>query len=278
MSNPQHTPPNRSATETPAQAYERYLVPAIFIPWSQELLSRAAPKPGERVLDIACGTGIVARAVAPLVGASGRVVAQDISPAMLSVARSLPQPPGATIEWREGSADAEIFPEASFDLITCQQGLQFFPDRPAALAQMRRVLVPGGRLVLAVWCTPEHNPVHAAVNASRERRLGADAATSRRFSLGDAEELRTLLEGAGFRVVAIEPVVKTMRFASRDTYVRESLLASSAVLPELGKLDDAGRAALAAAIQEDVAPTLNEYADGEGLAFPMAAHIARSVS
>ena len=278
MPNPQHTPPNRSATETPAEAYERYFVPTIFIPWSQELLARAAPQPGDRVLDLACGTGIIARAVAPLVGASGRVVALDISPAMLSIARSLRQPPGAPIEWREGSADAELFREASFDLITCQQGLQFFPDRPAALAQMRRVLVPGGRLVLAVWRSPEHNPVHAAMNASRDRRLGTDAGTSRGISLGDAEELRALLDGAGFREVSIEPVVKTIRFASRDTYVRESLFASSAVLPELSKLDDAGHAALAAAIQEDVAPTLDEYADGDSLAFPMAAHIACAVS
>ncbi len=230
------------------------------------------------MLDIACGTGIVARTVAPLVGVSGRVVAQDISPAMLSVAHSLPQPPGAPIEWREGSADAEIFPEASFDLITCQQGLQFFPDRPAALSQMRRVLVPGGRLVLAVWRSIEHNPVHAAVNVSMELRLGAAAATSRGFSLGDADALRALLEGVGFRDVAIEPVAKTVRFHSRDAFVRESLLAVAAVFPELAKLDDAGRTALAAAIQEDVAPTLDEYADGEGLAFPMAAHIARAVS
>lgn len=277
MSDAQHTPSNGSATETPAQAYERFLVPAIFLPWSHELLVRAAPQPGERVLDIACGTGIVVRTVAPLVGPSGRVVAQDISPAMLSVARSLPQPPGATIEWQEGSAEAEIFPQGTFDLITCQQGFQFFPDRPAALAQMRRVLVTAGRLVLAVWRSPEHNPVQAAVNASTERRLGATQAPSRRFSLGDAGDLRDLLEGAGFRDVSINPVVKTIRFASRDTFVQQSLIASSAVLPELGKLDNADRSTLAAAIQGDVAPTLDEYADGDGLTFPMVAHIARAV-
>ncbi len=277
MPDAQHPPSHSSATETPAQAYERFLVPAIFLPWSHELLVRAAPQPGERVLDIACGTGIVARTVAPLVGPSGRVVAQDISPAMLSVARSLPQPPGATIEWQEGSAEAEIFPQGTFDLITCQQGFQFFPDRPAALAQMRRVLVTAGRLVLAVWRSPEHNSVHAAVNASMERRVGAAAATSRRFSLGDAETLRFLLEGAGFREVSIEPVVKTIRFGSRDTFVQQSLLAVGAVFPALGNMDDADRSTLAAAIQGDVAPTLDEYAEGDGLAFPMAAHIARAV-
>ena len=278
MSDAQHTPSNGSATETPAQAYERYLVPAMFVPWSRELLSRAAPQPVERVLDIACGTGIVAREIAPLVGSSGRVVAQDISPAMLAVARSLPPPPGATIEWHQGSADAVIFPEGTFDLITCQQGFQFFPDRPAALAQMRRVLVPGGRLVLAVWRSGEHNPVQEAVNASMERRAGAAAATGRGFSLADADTLRALLEGAGFREVAIEPVVKIIQFGSRDTFVQQSLLAVGAVFPELGKLDDARRAALAAAIQEDVSPTLDEYADGDGLAFPMSAHIARAVA
>lgn len=134
---------SQGAAENPAEAYERYLVPAIFLPSGEDLIRRAAPVGEERVL-VACGTGAVARQVAPLVGTGGMVVGLDLSPAMLAVARGLPVPGGAAIEWREGSAGALPFPEGSFDLVLCQQGLQFFPDRAAALRDMRRVLRPGG--------------------------------------------------------------------------------------------------------------------------------------
>ncbi len=119
------------AHENPAQAYESYFVPALFVPWTAVLLEHAAPRPGERVLDVACGTGVVARNAAPLVGSEGKVAALDISPAMLDVARSLPAPAGARIDWHEGSALALPFPSEAFDLVLCQQGLQFFPDRAA---------------------------------------------------------------------------------------------------------------------------------------------------
>ncbi len=259
----------------PAEAYQRFFVPTIFVPWTPELLKRATPQTGERVLDVACGTGIIARHVAPLIGEEGQVTALDFSPAMLAVARSLPAPKGATISWHEGSALALPFPAAAFDLVLCQQGLQFFPDRPAALQEMRRVLAPGGRVVLSVWQSLQHNPGHEALLEVAARHLGNPALMAP-FSLGGAIELRTLLNDAGFSNVVIEPVALIIRFPSREDFVRQSVLAAAAVLPELAQLDEAGLAALVSAVRQDSDTRLQGYTEGKGLAFPMAAHIARA--
>ena len=118
--------------------YERYLVSTIFSPWAAHLADFAAPRLGEHVLDVACGTGIVARLVAGRVGPKGRVVGLDSSAAMLAEARSLSPISGTAVEWSEASALAIPFPETTFNLVLCQQGLQFFPDRPAALHEMHR--------------------------------------------------------------------------------------------------------------------------------------------
>jgi len=133
-----------------AELYERYVVPYILGPWAPGLVELAALQPGEHVLDLACGTGVVARLAATKVEPTGHVTGLDLNAAMLAVARSLPPPPGTSITWVEGSAVAMDLPDASFDVILYQQGFQFFPDQPAALREMHRVLVPGGRVLLSV--------------------------------------------------------------------------------------------------------------------------------
>lgn len=221
----------------PAEVYERYLVPALFLPWGKELLRRAKPLPGERVLDLACGTGAVARQASPLVGTTGFVVGLDLSDAMLKVARSTAAPGGSPIVWQQGSAVALPFADASFDLVLCQQGLQFFPDRPAAVRQMHRVLTPSGRVVLSVSRGLEHQPIYVALNAAIERHLGV-AAMAAPFSLGDAEELRALLVGAGFLETVIESMVRTVRFPSPQQFVRLSVLGAAAAVPDLGRMEE----------------------------------------
>ena len=129
--------PSGNASET----YEKYLVPAIFGAWPPTLLRLVSPRPGDRVLDVACGTGTVARLAAEKIGPTGKVVGLDISAAMLTVAHSIPSPVGR-IEWKEGDALSIPFTDGSFDVVTCQLGLQFFPDRAKALREMKRVLVP----------------------------------------------------------------------------------------------------------------------------------------
>ena len=149
------------------ELYERYMVPAVARLWAADLVERAAPKSGERVLDVACGTGIVARLAAAAMG-MGHVVGLDINQGMLAVARSRSAGPGLHIEWHEASALDLPFPDTSFDLILCQLGLQFFPDQPRALHEMIRVLVPNGRLALSVFTAIERTPV---TNALGPRQL-----------------------------------------------------------------------------------------------------------
>jgi ubiquinone/menaquinone biosynthesis C-methylase UbiE len=148
-----------------AELYEDVLVPTVFRPWATDLLELADLQHGERVLDVACGTGIVARLAAEQVGIAGEVTGLDLNAGMLRVARSLPAPPGAPVTWVEGSALAMPLPNASFDVVLCQQGFQFFPDQAAGLQELKRVLVPGGRMLLSIWegATPYTSAMAAAV-------------------------------------------------------------------------------------------------------------------
>ena len=143
-------------TGAPAEIYERHLVPRFFLPWARDLVHLVAPKPGERALDVACGTGAVTRLVAESVEPGGRVVGLDVNAGMLAVARLAVASPN--VEWREASALELPFGNGSFDIVVCQQGLQFFPDRPLALRQMRRVLRPRG-----VWAYPVGAPLLRAL-------------------------------------------------------------------------------------------------------------------
>jgi ubiquinone/menaquinone biosynthesis C-methylase UbiE len=144
-------------TGSAAEVYERELVPAIFGPWAPRVVALAAPAAGERALDVACGTGVVARLVAERVGREGQVAGLDLNPGMLAVASGLPVA-GAPTGWVQASAVRMPFPDRSFEVVCCQLGLQYFPDRPAALAEMARVLAPGGRLAAMLWRSIDHSP------------------------------------------------------------------------------------------------------------------------
>jgi SAM-dependent methyltransferase len=257
----------------PAETYESYFVPATFRPWSEELLRRTHPRPGERVLDVACGTGIVARQVAPLVGATGTIAGIDINPAMLDVARSLPPPPGAAISWQEAAADRIPFADGVFDLVLCQQGFQFFPVRLAAASEMRRVLRPGGRIGVSVWRGIEHQSLLQAFDQAIERHLG-EPEVGGPFAFGDGGELRRVLQTAGFTDMSVEAVTRTVRFPRPEQFVRLTILASAAVMPMYEQMDEAAREALVAAVIREVAETVEVHRDGDELAFTMASHIA----
>ena len=151
--------------------YERYLVPSIFAPWALDLIEAAALRPGERVLDIACGTGIVARTAARTLGGGASVVGLDLSAPMLEAARSAAKAEGVSAEWKEGSAVKLPLADATFDVAFCQQGLQFFPDRPTALREMYRILAPTGRLVLSVWREIERSPGFAVLADALTRHI-----------------------------------------------------------------------------------------------------------
>jgi ubiquinone/menaquinone biosynthesis C-methylase UbiE len=255
------------------ELYERDLVPTVTALWANDLVARAAPRAGERVLDLACGTGIVARLAAARMGA-GRIVGLDNNPGMLAVARSLPPGAGPLIEWQEGSALALPFPDEAFDLIFCQLGLQFFPDRPAALAEMRRVLSSGGRTALSVFTAIEHTPAANALADALDRHLGAGASHTKRSEhvLSDREALHELVTAAGFRRVAIETVTQRIRFSSAAEYVRVQLSATP-MAALLEAMDGRRRQETLAAITGDLVKSLRLGSDTIELTFPQEAYV-----
>jgi ubiquinone/menaquinone biosynthesis C-methylase UbiE len=224
----------------------------------------AALQPGERVLDVACGTGVVTRLVAAQVGATGQVTGLDLNAGMLAVARALPSPSGASITWVEGSAIAMDLPDASFDVVFCQQGFQFFPDKPAALREMHRVLVPGGRVVLSIWKAA--GPYTVAVEEALTRYVGTEAAArygAASRMVPEAEALHRLFLEAGFRAVHIRPSVMTIRLPPIETFVL-CHLAATPVAGAVAALSEEGRLALARQVRR----ALQAYTDGEGVAIP----------
>jgi ubiquinone/menaquinone biosynthesis C-methylase UbiE len=195
------------------------------------------------------------------------VVALDISPAMLAVGQRLPALAGAAIEWSESDATRLPLPDATFDVVLCQQGLQYFPDRPSSVREIKRVLSPGGRSVLAVWRSLEHHPVQMALNAAAQRHLGVPS-MAMPFSLGNASEVQELFETAGFAEVAITPRALVIVFPSGAQYVRRNIESLAAVVPVLANMAMTGRTELAQTITEDAGAVLAEQAWGEGIAVP----------
>jgi ubiquinone/menaquinone biosynthesis C-methylase UbiE len=257
--------------ENPDELYERFLVPSKFGPWAAELVALGAPQPGERVLDVACGTGVVTRLVLPHVGDTGKVVGLDLSAGRLAVARSLTSDSGMTIEWREGDVGALPFSDANFDLVSCQQGFQFFPDRLVALREMSRVLVSGGRLALSVWRSIDHQPGALAMANALQRHVSAEAAAFRHtpFALGEAEAIEAPMREAGFRDVVIRPTVKTVRFPSADAFTMRYICGVAPLARMVSEVDDNARSALL----QDVSAALQSYVDADGLAIPTASHL-----
>ncbi|MBA2696482.1 MAG: class I SAM-dependent methyltransferase [Actinobacteria bacterium] len=188
----------RTFTGTAAENYQRYFVPAIAAPVSAELLRVADLQTGERVLDVACGTGVVTRLATERVGASGAVTGVDVAPDMVELARSIATPVGAVIEWHEADAASLPLPDAAFDVVLCQLGLMFIEDRPAALREMHRVLAPGGRVIVNTPGTihPTFELMERAIVEQISAELGGFVRAV--FSMHDPDALGTLLRGAGF--------------------------------------------------------------------------------
>jgi ubiquinone/menaquinone biosynthesis C-methylase UbiE len=255
------------------EVYERELVPAVFGPWAPILVELAHPRPGERLVDIACGTGIVARIAAARVGPTGAVAGVDLNPGMLSVARSATTTnsrSSAPIQWHEASADKLPFPDESFDIVYCQLGLQFFADRAAALREMRRVLGAEGRLALMVWRGIGESPGFSALAEILERNIGQAAAAIMRapFGLSDASKLTNLVGDAGFRDVTVQQRVGTVRFPSVERFIL-SYVAGSPLAGPVSQANDAAREKLIS----DARNALGKYATNSELAFPIAAHL-----
>ena len=204
-------------TRSAAEVYEEFFVPALFQEWAPRMAEAARLAPGQKVLDVACGTGVLAREAATRVAPGGSVAGLDRNEGMLAVARR--QAPG--IDWRQGRAEALPFADGAFDAVVSQFGLMFFEDRTAALKEMWRVLRPGGRLAVAVWDALEHSPGYAAMTALLQRLFGDRIANELRapFALGDPEALRSLFAEAGIPKLEIRTPDGTARFPSIESWV-----------------------------------------------------------
>ena len=252
-------------------SYERYQVPSVFGPLARMILQHIALRPGQRVLDVACGTGVVARQAAPILGPTGSIVGVDVNENMLDVAREHAPTGGAPVEWRQGDAASLPAPDADFDIVLCQQGLQFFPDKAGALREMHRVLKPGGLVGLSVWCAVERSPCHLAIAEALRRHVSPAVAHRFQapFSFSDPDGLNEALVEAGFRDVDIRVETLMRRLLPPEESV-PALLASTPVGPEIAALAEVTRDA----IIDEVAAALSEYGAAGGLTVPQPTHVA----
>jgi ubiquinone/menaquinone biosynthesis C-methylase UbiE len=254
-----------------AEAYERYLVPALMAAGAARLVELASPLPGNRVLDVGCGTGIVARSAAPRVGASGRVVGIDLNEGMLRVARRTAADLVPPVEWRQGDAISLPFPDGSFDVVASQQMLQFVPDPARAAREMRRVLATSGRLALSVCRPIEHAVGYVPLAQGLRRHAGAAAEEIMRspFPAWSIEDFRRIVAAAGFASVTIRIEVASIRYPSAAEFVRREAACSPLAGP-IGALPAPSRAALIDELARELAP----HTDDLGLALPLEVYVA----
>lgn len=249
-----------------AWAYEGLHVEALFRQWAEPMLDAAEVATGSRVLDVACGTGIVAREAHSRVGSSGAVTGLDISAGMLAVARSIE--PG--VAWVEGQAAELPFGANEFDAVVSQFGLMFFPDKVGAVREMLRCAKPGSKVVVAVWDSLEHSAAYPISVDLLHRRAGPAAADALRapFVLGDIHELRRLFERAGAAAVSITTQKGTARFPSVRSMVEADL---RGWLPVMGvSLEDD----LVELILNEAEEALSTYVtEGGEMVFEAPAHI-----
>lgn len=256
-------------SDSAAETYERIFVPALFAEWAARLVDVAGISAGQRVLDVACGTGIVARTAADRLGGRGQVVGVDCNEGMLAVARRL----RPELEWHRGDAADLPFPPSSFEAVLCQAALMYFPDRVAALQEMRRVASADGTVVVQVWGALDAQPAYRVFADVASRHIG-DRATeliSAYFSLGDHDLVADLMRRAGLAVTVSQTQLGTIRFGSIEQFVQGEIDGS----PLADGLDAGTYARLMRACREELA----EFIAPDGTTrLPIEGHIAAARS
>lgn len=241
--------------------YEKELVPSLFRPWSLSTVALAELQQGEHILDVACGTGVVARRALADVGPQGKVVGFDLNAGMIEVARSLPS--SDAIEWVEGDALQMPFADEQFDVVLCQGGLQFMDDKVQAVREMYRVLKAGGRFVLLLFRDIQYTPGFALLAEKIAPYTDQRALTSIHtpFTLGNSEEMQHLLREVGFQHIALRHETKEIHFPSAEYFIRARLTATIVK-------DTITEDVVARAVQE-VSAALQPYVINGELRFPM---------
>jgi ubiquinone/menaquinone biosynthesis C-methylase UbiE len=250
--------------------YQRFFVPAIGRPLAEDLIRMATLHPGEKVLDVACGTGIVAMLAAEKVAPGGYVAGLDANPGMLAVARSIM--PDTSIEWYEASAEAMPLPDDAFDVVLCQMGLQFMEDKLVALQEMRRVLAPGGRFILNL--PGPTADVFAIMANAMAQNINAQAAgfVNQVFSLYDRDEIQQLMRHAGFNDVNIQANNKTLHLPAPKDFLWQYVY-STPLAAVVSDADEESRKAL----ENEVVDQWQGFADNGKMKYtqPMVTAIAR---
>ena len=247
-----------------AEVYDEFFAPALFDQWPEQVLDVAAVVPGQRVLDVGCGTGILTRAAAGRVGSAGHVVGLDPNPRMLTVARRSSEP----IEWSEGVAESLPFEDGSFHGVVSQFAAMFFTDAETAISEMARVLTPPAKVAIATWAPLAETPGYAAMVDLLDRLFGEEAADALRapFTFGDVDRMRDLLS-TSLSEVEVDVVDGTARFLSIERWVFTDIRGWT--LADM--IDDDQYAALLAAAESEFA----RFTDGTGaVSFPAPALIA----
>lgn len=248
------------------RGYENLFVPALFNVWTEHLIEGANVQEGSHVLDVACGTGVLARSALARAGASARIVGADPAPGMLAAAKEI-EP---TINWLLCSAESLDVEDAVFDCVISQFGMMFFEDRQKAAEEMFRALKPGGSLAIAVWRSVDHNPAYADIISVLEEQVGTAAADALRlpYSLGNSDEVTAVLEASGFAEIKVQAKTETAQFPSSRQMV-EAELRGWLPLFDIFLSEDKINEVL---IESD--KTLGKYSGPSGEAlFPTSAHI-----
>lgn len=252
------------------EAYEELFVPVIFSPWAERLMDRATIQNGDHVLDIACGTGIVARLAAPLVGEVGSVVGVDNDEGMLAVASKTAAAEGLAIEWQEANVTDLPFADERFDIVLCQQGLPFFDEPVLALEEMRRVVAPDGAVLLNVGRPLEYQPGWEVLADALSRHIGDEwgAMMHGPFPAWSGANLRRMAQDAGFTDVSVTIDIGSVRFPSVEEFISRQA-ATSPLAEPIGAAPKKVRDELI----KDVEDELEEYTDDDGIVFPFESYV-----
>ena len=252
------------------EAYEKYIVSAFSGAWAQDITNRANLCSGDRILDIGCGTGVVSRCAYQSMGDSVNITGVDVNEIVLKKAREICLSDKISIVWKQCAAEALPFSDGEFDVVLCQQGLQYFPDQPLALAEANRVLESNGRLVFSVWRSLEYFPLYLVLHKALEQYVSAEAALmlSSAFTLGDAAQLKKLFGSAGFKNIEVCLEIKQMRYSPFEEFLVGGFVASP-FANEILALEKSKREEMFQMITESV----SNYIDDHGLAAPMECYV-----
>jgi len=253
-------------TTSPSEIYEQYMVPAVFSRWAAALLDSVSPQPGERVLDLACGTGVVARMAAPMVQPGGEISGLDFNGAQITTARTM----DPSIDWQKGDAAELPFADEEFDLVVCQQGFQFFPDRVQAVKEVRRVLKPGGRVAITSWSSIGGSPGYLAIANALGKTVSASAAglLDELFAFTTPEEVGRFFAEGGFPDAKVTTPRIDAVFASAEELTR-AIAVGSIMRRTQTQFSDETLDLMAAEVAAEMAPYLGD----DGLVFPMEAQM-----